>query len=189
VTRDHVCGAPAVAQLTVQPGVNEVVAIARGHLNRLVTPFEQPRATTVSEATVQVKGRVVYVAPATEEPVALFLTAERSEAIALSLTLVPCAMPPRELTLRLAGADLLPPARLQVTPASGNPAALRRDPDQALKQVALEQVPPGYTLRAWQGGDQRRLCSGGPRHHSPPVMEGQRLLILVARARNRAGSR
>ena len=48
-------------------------------------------------------GRVVYVATTSDEPVTLFLTPEQSEAVALSLTLVPCGLPPRELTLLVAG--------------------------------------------------------------------------------------
>src|SRR5690606_36848499 len=85
----------------VSPGVNELLPVALGHLNRIVTPFEHPVVTTVSNAQTQTKGRVVYVAPADEAPVTLYLTPGDNPEFALSLTLIPKRIPAREIRLSL----------------------------------------------------------------------------------------
>lgn len=48
--------------LLMTPGVNELIPVALGHLNRIVTPFESPQVRTTSDAQTQIKGNVVYVA-------------------------------------------------------------------------------------------------------------------------------
>jgi conjugal transfer pilus assembly protein TraK len=58
---------------------------------------------TVSPASTSVNGRVVYVATATEEPVALYIGDGPSSDLALSLTLAPRAIPPREIRLTVPG--------------------------------------------------------------------------------------
>lgn len=193
LTRERVCEAPTPSPVTLQPGVNTVIAIARGHLNRLVTPFDQPRATTVSDATVQIKGRVVYVATTSDEPVTLFLTPEQSEAVALSLTLVPCGLPPRELTLLVAGGADWRRAAGETAGAAGQWETQQPYVDtltQAFKLLALGRVPPGYNLRAWQHGDPAPPCAAAGVDIAPSqVVEGQRLLMLVALARNLSGNR
>ena len=63
---------PATAQaIQVAPGVNEIIPVAVGHLNRIVTPFDKPHVRTVSQATTQIEGNVLYVATPDEIPVAL----------------------------------------------------------------------------------------------------------------------
>ena len=46
--------------LLMTPGVNELIPVALGHLNRIVTPFESPQVRTTSDAQTQIKGNVVY---------------------------------------------------------------------------------------------------------------------------------
>jgi len=189
LTRDSVCSAPTPSRLTVRSGVNEVLAIARGHLNRLITPFDKPRATTVNEAaSVQVKGRVIYVASNTDAPMSLFITPDNSEAVAISLTLVPCSLPPRELTLLLeGGADLLRTAGegKDAATTGEEPQPYIETLTQALRALALQQTPPGYNLRAFQRGDPTPLCAlPGLDVRPAQVLEGQHLVITVALARN-----
>ena len=62
-----------------------------------------PQVRTVSPATTQVDGRAVYVATASEEPVSLFITEAGEAATAISLTLAPRHIPPREVRLVLQG--------------------------------------------------------------------------------------
>ena len=81
--------------------------MAIDHLNRIVTPFAAPQVRTVSQATTQVDGSAIYVATATEEPVSLFITEAGDTATALSLTLAPRHIPPREVRLVLAGGSLV----------------------------------------------------------------------------------
>ena len=77
------------------PGVNQLVPVALGHLNRIVTPFAQPRVNTTSQASTEVRDHVIYVAPSEPVPVTLFITEADSEQQALSLTLVPKRIPAR----------------------------------------------------------------------------------------------
>jgi hypothetical protein len=47
---------------TFESLANELIPIAVGHLNRLVTPFDNPMVTTTSQATTSSKGKIVCVA-------------------------------------------------------------------------------------------------------------------------------
>ena len=89
--------------IQMQPGINEIVPIAVVHLNRVVTPFNDPDVTTVSSAEILTRDNVVYVSTAESAPVTLFITEKESETQALSLTLVPKRIPPQEVFLNLAG--------------------------------------------------------------------------------------
>lgn len=89
----------------MKPGVNEILEIAMGHLNRIVTPFDSPYVTTSSQADVSARDNVVYVGTTQEGPVTLFITEKGSEDTALSLTLIPRKIPPREMTLIMDGSD------------------------------------------------------------------------------------
>ena len=73
-TADGPSGTDRVLELgpktvTVEPGTTALVEVAINHLNRIVPPFAAPQVRTVSTATTQVDGNVVYVATASEEPV------------------------------------------------------------------------------------------------------------------------
>lgn len=92
----------ASTPLILIPGVNELAPIALGHLNRIITPFDGLRIRTTSDAQTQIVDNVVYLATDNDTPVALYITPADAEQPALSLTLVPKRIPPRELTLRLA---------------------------------------------------------------------------------------
>ncbi|MFH7095107.1 conjugal transfer protein TraK, partial [Klebsiella pneumoniae] len=98
--------------LTMKPGVNQIIPIAVGHPNRIVTPFSNPEivSTSLTGATdngqcgeVCIKENVVYVATDKQYPVTMFITEKGSEAQALSLTMVPRRIPPREVFLKLDG--------------------------------------------------------------------------------------
>src|SRR5690606_3817487 len=135
--------------LQVAPGVNEIIVVSRGHLNRLVTPFEHPVVKTVSKASTQVEGNIVYVASESEEPVTLFINDEEYAEVAISLTLVPKAVPPREVRLSVdaAASQNLPISvmgnvrrRVQAQPYVQTLKDLMRD-------LALGEIPEGYNLR------------------------------------------
>ena len=134
--------------LVMTPGVNQLVPVALGHLNRIVTPFAQPRVNTTSQASTEVRDQVIYVAPSEPVPVTLFITEEDSEQQALSLTLIPKRIPARELVLTLAP-GLLPAGNRP----TGSKAAhweqqqpyIQRLRD-LFRHLALGKVPPGYRL-------------------------------------------
>src|SRR5699024_1112142 len=44
------------------PGVNQIIPIAKSHLNRIITPFADPVIHTTSTAQISTKGSILYVA-------------------------------------------------------------------------------------------------------------------------------
>ncbi len=96
--------------LTMAPGVNQIIPIATGHPNRIVTPFGTPEVVSTSLTgmgsngecgEVCIKENVVYIATDKDHPVTMFITEKGSEAQALSVTMVPRRIPPREVFLKM----------------------------------------------------------------------------------------
>ncbi|MEG9883972.1 MAG: hypothetical protein V6Z86_05025 [Hyphomicrobiales bacterium] len=95
----------AQALLLMVPGVNQIVEIAIGHSNRLVTPFTHPQVISSDVASasgdecslVCVRENVIYVAPERAQPLTMFITEKDAQARAMSLTLIPRRVPPREI--------------------------------------------------------------------------------------------
>jgi len=173
--------------IRVSPGTTAIVEVAIDHLNRIVTPFRSPQVRTVSPATTQVDGNAVYVATANEDPVSLFITEKGDTATAISLTLAPRHIPPREVRLVLTGGVVRSPA-----PSVKPPRVMTRN-DQpyvehlatAFRALAQNRVPPGYRLRK-AGRKERVACrQPGLSVTTAQVLEGRGLRILAARARNR----
>ncbi len=132
----------------MEPGVNQLLPIALGHLNRIVTPFSQPKVTTTSTGKTEVRDHVIYLATDEAAPVSLFITEDQNESQALNLTLIPRRIPPREVFLKLAPGVRLPSnhanyqaQRWEVSqPYVQTIRALFRD-------LALGKIPQGYTLQ------------------------------------------
>lgn len=183
-TRESVCGAQPDAVLRIRPGENQIVPVSRGHLNRIVTPFESPRLRMVDEtSSAEVHENVIYFATNGEAPVSLFVLPPDGEEHALSLTLIPCAIPPRELRLALDGP----------LPVAAGGQARRWEEGQPyedgiralLEALALGRVPQGYGLRSLRPSDPRPACALPWLRLTPgQVVEGHRLLVVVAAARN-----
>lgn len=140
-------------KIVIRPGVNEIIPIARMHANRIVTPFRNPEVISTSltggSATdgkcgeICVKGNVVYVS-----------TEQGSEEQAISITMLPRNIPPREVFLEL-------PAGLTPSSSAANDA-IRGNNYEAesferslpyvetlrtmLREVALGHIPSGYSL-------------------------------------------
>ena len=173
--------------IRVAPGTTAIVEVAIDHLNRIVTPFAAPQVRTVSPATTQVDGNAIYVATASEEPVSLFVTEAGDTATAISLTLAPRHIPPREVRLVLTGGVVRAPA-----PSVKPPRTMARN-DQpyvehlatAFRALARNRVPAGYRLRK-AGRKERVACrQPGLSVTTAQVLEGRGLRILAARARNK----
>ena len=151
--------------VSVPPGTTALVEIAIDHLNRIVTPFQNPVVHTVSPASTSVDGRVVYVATATEDPVALYIGDGPSSDLALSLTLAPRHVPPREIRLTVpgyrgrgkavtgTGADGAGPPTVLPGLSSemgGNQAYVETIAD-LLRAMAQRRLPAGYRVRKSAG--------------------------------------
>lgn len=134
-----------VTPLKVISGVNEIVEVAVGHLNRIVTPFESPEVYTASQAKTKVVGNVVYVGTDKTASVGLYITHKgEGGAEAISLTLVPKRIPPRELRVQIQSF------------ANGGDGRARRWEEShpyvetlrnLFRTIALGDRPAGYELR------------------------------------------
>lgn len=105
---DRIQVADTLQKITVEPGVNEIIQIAEGHPNRIVTPFKAPRVVTTAAASVETSDNVIYVAPTGPALITMFLTETGDENVSISLTLQPKKIPPRELRLDLPAGVFLP---------------------------------------------------------------------------------
>jgi conjugal transfer pilus assembly protein TraK len=169
--------------VTVEPGTTAIVEVAINHLNRIVTPFAAPQVRTVSTATTQVDGNVVYVATASEEPVALYVTDGQDPQTALSLTLAPRHLPPREIRLQPSGG----PWRGGIVRGSASPAQAQPYVEglvAAFRDLARNRLPPGQDLRRARRGEGIRCRQPGLTVTGGQVLDGQRLAIVTGVARN-----
>jgi conjugal transfer pilus assembly protein TraK len=152
--------------VTVTPGTTVLVEVAIGHLNRIVTPFDTPVVHTVSAASTQVEGAVVYVATDNADPVALYIADGPGGADALALTLAPRHVPPREIRLAVpnyrkgrpaatAGANALPTlanaASLSDGAVGGAAAPYVAGIVELLRGMAQGRVPAGFTVKPGSG--------------------------------------
>lgn len=180
----------APQHIQIKPGINELMPIAVGHLNRLITPFDNPVVTTTSQATTSTQGKIVYVATADETPVTLYITPGDNQDIALSLTLIPKRIPAREIHLSLdkESVKLLKKVQQQ-THASNNGVG---DQEQAyiaqlkklFRELGLQHTPPGFSLRDPLQTEQLQCLQDAIQIKTGQVLEGQDILILVGLARN-----
>ncbi len=181
--------APAIDVL-IEPGVNEIIPVAVGHLNRVVTPFSEPELRTTSDADTTVRGNVIYVAPRTEAPVTFFVTPKGEESVALSITLAPRRIPPREIRLSIA-------EKWMERAAAPSPDAGKWEKEHpyvdvitaTLRDAALGALPQGYTLRPLNAGVVPRCiapASAGVAYtfDRGQVLQGNSLRVLVGVATN-----
>lgn len=137
-------------ELVVKPGVNTLITVSKGRLNRLVTPFQKPVIRTVSDIEVLQENNIIYTVTNSQKPVSMFIT-DQEGGQALSLTLIPKAIPPREVRM---GIDYGSGGTVAGMPYSSKAAKTteRSKPyvdsvTKILSTVALGDVPEGYTLR------------------------------------------
>ena len=68
-------------------GKTDNVVIARGKLNRIVTPYSDPKILTVDAVETKIDGSAVYIATDSESPVSLFISdSESGHTVSLQLT-------------------------------------------------------------------------------------------------------
>jgi conjugal transfer pilus assembly protein TraK len=182
--------------VTAAPGTTVLLEIAIGHLNRIVTPFEAPVVHTVSSASTQVEGSVVYVATDSPEPISLFVADGRGGADALSLTLAPRYVPPREIRLSV-------PGRRKVSAGSGESgggglptlanaesmSGVSSGPSytagivELLRGMAQGRVPTGFTVRKGSG-DYRPRCADGLKLRKTQLTVGAVASVVTAAVSN-----
>src|SRR5438445_5368714 len=139
---------PPPAELTLKPGVTEVIPISIGRMNRLITPFSDPIVQTISNAEIKRQGKVLNVATDQPAAVSLFVMDRNDPDHALSITLMPASIPPVHVTVHMEGYTPKPVSR-DTEKTTSNPAATAYvDAIKALlRGVALGKVPDGYSMR------------------------------------------
>lgn len=166
-------------------GVNLILEIAVDHLNRILTPFQNPQVRTVSDASTSVDGSAIYVATSNETPVTLFVSDASDPNHALSLTLAPRRIPPREIRLVLT--DPLPdpsPITTPSTPASAAAPDYVTSLTEAMRALAREEIPDGYGLRQARRQETVTCVQLGLETRRGQVLEGGDLWLVTALVRN-----
>ena len=142
--------------ITVQEGTTEVINISRGYLNRIVTPFENPKLVTVNSLQFQKEGSSIFLSASGEAPVGVHIMSnDPLDTRSISLALVPRPIPPRTIELRWPNQQLDP----VVARITGQRAA-RWEESQPYVDGVIElfgtlargEVPPGYALLGGNDG-------------------------------------
>jgi conjugal transfer pilus assembly protein TraK len=186
--------------LNVIPGENMILPISVTNPNRLVTPFDEPRVTTTSSADILTNDSVVYVTPVNGDLVTMFITEKNGDQRnAISLTMVPRKIPPREVRLLLAEKKDDPQngGGVGLAPGFSNKKAsewekgddytnILRD---TMRELAMGKTPQGYGLRVYnpqQDPTPRCSVDGESPFQVEPgqTLDGHNVIVVVSRLVN-----
>lgn len=177
--------------LLVEPGTTEVIPIARNYLNRIITPFEQPKLITVNEIQFRKEGSSVFVTTGSDTPVGVhILSNDPADTRSISLALVPRPIPPRTIQLRWPGQGGLEPHQAR---ALANKAERWEQASpyvetvmELVSLIARGEVPPGYSLV--EGSDTVPCEIPGVRLYAGQRLTGSRFSVHVLKATNEGTS-
>lgn len=130
-----------------KPGRTENVIIAKGKLNRIVTPYAEPKVLTVDNVETKVDGSAIYIASDSDSPVSMFISdSESGNAASLQLSPQELVMP---VEIRI---EADPKANANEAEASRNDRLFRQDSPYITEVKAImqnlgkQQIPQGFTL-------------------------------------------
>lgn len=191
--------------IMMKPGENVFIPIAVNHPNRILTPFQNPQvvSTTLTSGKregecgeICVRDSVVYISTEKTYPVTAFITEKGREDVALSVTMMPRQIPPREVkltvpddvkeALRIGGDVSLSKAKAWET-SQPYVETLR----SAFRTIALQGVPQGYNLRQVKPKDALPVCKHPGLEFNfanGQILEGHKLSFYVGVIRNVADS-
>ena len=185
------------SQLVMKPGVNQIIPIAIGLPNRIVTPFGKPEVTSTTLQPGQNEGKcgeicikenVIYVATTKEYPVSMFITEKGSEARALSLTMVPQRIPPREVFLKLDNDSLIPGMFANNKAKSWEQSQPYIETLRTIfRKLALGEIPNGYSMNQTPNNVQLPQCAQpgiSVNFVNGQMMMGHHLTVFIGIARN-----
>ena len=172
--RTQLATASAPSRILMRPGVNEIIPVAMFHANRIVTPFKHPQviSSTLTASTkpgepgeVSVRGSAVYITTDKNHPVSAFITERGSDAVALSVTLIPKRIPPREIELQvtddvkeqIAAGEAVSGSRSQAESWETSQPFVDTI-RETFRLVAKGEVPPGYSMRGTKATDRVPVC-------------------------------
>lgn len=134
-------------KIAIKPGVNEIITVARNVGNRIVFPFDKPVVHTFNKSSVKQSGNVIYIATGQKNPIGVFVTDADDESVAISLTLVPRDIPPREVRLSYKGFETGSIPNLKKADRWEKQGDFESMVKNLLKNVALRESPPGFSLK------------------------------------------
>lgn len=156
------------SELKVTPGVNQIITISTDQPNRIITPFNNPQILSSALqggkgkecGEVCVKGNVVYISTKKDYPLGLFITEKGNEQTAISLTLVPRRIPPREVSLVLSdSANTLTMTGTEEANVWETSQPFVNTLKKTLLAIALGEVPSGYHLQKIPSKYNLPVCS------------------------------
>ncbi|MGN0902387.1 MAG: type-F conjugative transfer system secretin TraK, partial [Succinivibrio sp.] len=153
--------------LRVKPGVNQIITISTDQPNRIITPFNNPQILSSALqggsgkecGEVCVKGNVVYVSTKKDYPLGLFITDKGNEQTAISLTLVPRRIPPREVNLILNDSNTVTLSGSEEANVWETSQPFVNTLKKTLLAIALGEVPSGYHLQKIPSKYQLPVCN------------------------------
>lgn len=169
--------------ITIRPrqGKTESIKIAKGILNRILTPYPEPKLLTVDNVETRIDGSVVYVASDSDAPINLFISdTESGNAVSLQLLPTELAMPV-EVKIEQVNNDIS---------SSKTDTVVHQDYPYVteikniMKAMALQQIPQGFTLEAVTGEVNSVCHETGLSFSVGQVLSGQDLKIIVLIAIN-----
>lgn len=195
-------GIKNASRVQMRPGQNVMIPIAVNHPNRIITPFKKPQvmSTTLTGGSgtncgeVCVRGSIVYISTDKTYPVTAFITENGNDEVALSLTMIPKRIPPREVTLAIPD-DVAERVAQGITLRGDSEEAEAWETSQpytttireAFTLIAKGQVPQGYTLRKVLGRDKLPVCRQpglDVDFRKGQVLQGHNLSVIVGTVRN-----
>lgn len=187
--------------VVVTSGTNTLIPISKGHINRIVTPFDNPLIQTVSDQEITKRGNVIYVTAHNDQPVTMFVTPSDDENVAISLTLLPQAIPPIQANLILAksvqGLASAPAGAGSYAPAGNAYTGQAKKWERSqpymdtmrsiMRELALGRLPKGYSMSALGNGAKIPACAQPNLSfdfNGSQLIEGHDFRIFVAVAEN-----
>lgn len=162
-------------------GNNEMIYVAMSMPNRIATPFAQPKIISVSDEDMsyEVIGQDVYIVPAREVPVGIFIVDEaRQGGVVASLTLMPQNIPSQNIVLQFDQPATSVARGEQEAPASSDYLDTLRS---VLRSVAQGAAPQGYAESTLKVGS---VLVGGLTVIPDRQYIGQRVTVYRYRVEN-----
>ncbi|AJF08127.1 TraK domain-containing protein [Geoalkalibacter subterraneus] len=176
--------------IEVYPGENMILPVANNHTNRLITPFGTAKVHTASSAAIEVDAddeSIVYVTPDSKDLITMFVTEkEGDQTKALSLTLVPRAIPPREVRVLVAGEE---GQTIGFSQAAAQQWEVQDEYTRMLEklmvEIAKQNTPQGYGLRLPSAKDPVITCDiPGVTVETGQILDGHNMFVVVSKISN-----
>jgi conjugal transfer pilus assembly protein TraK len=171
--------------ITVTPGAAEIIRIASGFLNRIITPFDSPKLLSVNPLEVQKEGSSLFVAASSDRPVGVhILSNDPDDPRSISLTLVPAQIPPRTVELKWPQGKgfAAAPAGHGKSKHWEEAAPYEETLLELVRVIARGEIPEGYSLDEHPGSLPCALP--GLRYETGQRLNGTHFSVFVLRATN-----